>query len=363
MGIREELQAVLKLQADYDSAMTDSMRRRGDIIRTSLPTLLGRLASSIQNAAGIEPSDFMIEGRDGTGLRSQVPWVRFASRSRSPKATVGWYVVLLFREDGSGLYLALSHASTRSVGGEFVSRSKDETDRLVGWARALISDSLAADDRLALQLRLGNGNLAKAYESTTAAAYFYSFDEAPSDEQIRSDVLTMAVLLGRVYAGEGIQIRTAETSLDVIAAVIALEEATTGKISKGQGFGLSQVERRVIEVRAMAAAIEYFQAQGFHVDDTSADECYDLKIRSKDVIKYIEVKGTTGPLGDIVLTKNEVAHHIKHYPNNALFVLHEISLTKSQSEPLAEGGKIHIEAPWLVDADRLSPLAYRYRVG
>ncbi|WP_217539205.1 DUF3578 domain-containing protein, partial [Stenotrophomonas sp. GbtcB23] len=118
MGIREELQTVLSLQADYDSAMTDAMRERGDIIRNPLPSLLSGFASSMQSAAGTVPADFMSEGRDGTGLRSQVPWVRFASRNRSPKATVGWYVVLLFREDGSGMYLALSHASTRSVGGE-----------------------------------------------------------------------------------------------------------------------------------------------------------------------------------------------------------------------------------------------------
>jgi hypothetical protein len=362
MGIREDLQAVLKLQAEYDSAMTDAMRARGDIIRHSLPRLLNHFASSIQGAAAIEPADFMIEGRDGTGLRSQVPWVRFASRSRSPKATAGWYVVLLFREDGTGLYLALSHASTRSVGGEFVSRSKDETDRLVGWAREVISSSLLEDERLLLQLRLGKGDLAKAYESTTAAAYFYSFDNVPPDEELRSDVLAMAALLRRVYLCEVDQIRSAETSLDVIAAFTALEEATTGKISKGQGFGLDQAERRAVELRAMAAAVEYFETRGFDVDDTSADESYDLVVRGNQLISYIEVKGTTGCLGDIVLTRNEVAHHVSHHPNNGLLVLHGISLDRSGPVPLAEGGKIHVEMPWVIDTERLSPLAYRYRV-
>lgn len=362
MGIRGELQATLKFQADYDSAMTEAMRERGEIIRKSLPSLLGQFASSIQDAAGIEAADFIIEGRDGTGLRSQVPWVRFASRSRSPKATVGWYVVLLFREDGSGLYLALSHASTRSIGGAFVSRSKHETDGLVDWARAIFSDSLAADGRLALQLSLGKGDLAKAYESTTAAAYFYSFDDVPSDEQLRSDVLAMAALLRRVYASEVAQVRTAETSLDVIAAIIALEEATTGRSLNCQGFGLTQPERRAVELRAMAVAIDYFQKQGCQVEDTSAEKPYDLKIRCGDSINYVEVKGTTGLLGDIVLTKNEVAHHVNHYPRNALFVLHEISLKKSKPTPLAEGGKIHVQIPWMIDNDRLSPIAYRYRI-
>uniref|UniRef100_UPI001C2F856C DUF3578 domain-containing protein n=1 Tax=Stenotrophomonas sp. GbtcB23 TaxID=2824768 RepID=UPI001C2F856C len=82
---------------------------------------------------------------------------------------------------------------------------------------------LAADNRLVLQLRLGKGSLAKAYESTTAAAFFYSFDDTPSDEKLSSDVLTMAALLGSIYAGELAQIRTAETSLDVISAFVAME--------------------------------------------------------------------------------------------------------------------------------------------
>jgi len=225
-----------------------------------------------------------------------------------------------------------------------------------------MSDSLLTDSRLSKQIFLGKGDLARAYESTTAAAYFYSFDHIPGDDRLHEDLLVMAALLKRIYAGESSQARTEETSLDVIAAVTALEEATTGRPAKGQGFGLSQPELRAVERRAMQAAVDHFSQQGFEVEDTSLEASYDLKISRNGLVKYIEVKGSTGPLGDIVLTKNEVAHHIKHHPNNALFVLYEISLTKSPTAPFAKDGKVHVEDPWLVDLDRLSPLAYRYRL-
>ena len=112
----------------------------------------------------------------------------------------------------------------------------------------------------------------------------------------------------------------------------------------------------------MAVAMEYFQNQGFRVEDTSAEKPYDLTIRCGELINYVEVKGTTGLLGDIVLTKNEVTHHVKQYPRNTLFVLHEISLNKSKAAPLAEGGKIHVQIPWMINTEQLSPIAYRYRI-
>ncbi len=362
MGIRDDLQAVLRLQGEYDSAMTDAMRQRGEIIRSSLPALIMQSALAIQSAAGIAQGDLMIEGRDGTGLRSQVPWVRFSSRSRSPKATTGWYVVLLFREDGSGVYLSLAHASTRPVGGEFVSRSKDETERLVAWAHEVIAGSLAAEPRLLTTIRLGKGPLAQAYEATTAVCFFYDSSDLPSDDVIQGDFLTMARMLSRIYAAELQQVRAAETSLDVISAVTALDEAITGVPSPGQGFGLSQAERRAVELRAMSAAIEYFEGLGCDVEDMSVRESYDLKVTSTAGARFVEVKGTTGPLGDIVLTKNEVALHLNIYPANGLFVLHGVRLIPSDSGPQAVGGEFHVQVPWQVQDDRLSPLAYRYRI-
>ncbi|MFE6057136.1 MrcB family domain-containing protein, partial [Kitasatospora sp. NPDC056446] len=68
------------------------MNERGRIIRHQLPTILREEAERLRTTADIAQGDFLIEGRDGAGRRALVPWVRFASRSRSPKATEGWNV-------------------------------------------------------------------------------------------------------------------------------------------------------------------------------------------------------------------------------------------------------------------------------
>ncbi|WP_282297820.1 DUF3578 domain-containing protein [Stenotrophomonas sp. PS02289] len=362
MGIKDDVLEVLRLQKDYSPSVTESMARRGSIIRQALPRGLSRIAEELRIGAGIRPGEFLLEGSDGQGRRSLVPWVRFSSRVRSPSATKGWYVVLLFREDGSGAYLGLAHASNESASGGFVSRSAAEATRLVKWARDLIGSDIRGDGRLSEEIELGQGKLGRSYESTTATSYFYPVDDIPSDEQIADDLRFMAVLLGKVYSADDAQIRTRETSLDVISVIEAVEETTTGRARAGQGFGLSPAERRAVELRAMAAAIDYFAGQGYSVEDTSATKSYDLMVKLGPATLYIEVKGTTCSLGDIVLTRNEVDHHLQQYPNNGLFVLSEVQLIRDSTQATAVGGVPFVSTPWQVEIDRLQPIAFRYRL-
>ncbi len=362
MGIRDELQKVMELQPQYSSLPTAAMQARGQIIKHQLPKLLSENAEQLRLASDIEPGDFLLVGRDGIGRKSQVPWVRFASEARSPTATEGWYVVWLFREDGSGVYLAVSHASTEKIDGDFIKRSPGETQRLTRWALEILENDITADPRLLKSMTLGGGSLAKAYESTTAVSYFYAKDRVPSDDQLRADMLTMARLLKSIYRGEPAQKRSGQTSPDVIAVVEAIEETASGRKKSGQGFGLTQPQRRAVELQAMALAKEHFGSAGYEIKDTSATAPYDLEIRKEGQVHYIEVKGTTGGLGDIVLTKNEVQHHLKHHPNNGLFVVHGIQLQSRDGIPVCAGGTAHIQQPWQISDANLQALAYRYRI-
>jgi predicted subunit of tRNA(5-methylaminomethyl-2-thiouridylate) methyltransferase len=362
MGIREDLHSVMRLQRDYSAELTDAMKVRGLTIRTSIPAYMGQIADDLCTQSRIPPAELLIEGGDGIGRKAQVPWVRFASRTRSPRATVGWYVVWLFEENGEGAYLALVHASTNNIAGEFVERSQQETRRLVGWAREVVAGDIANDPRLLSDISLGSGKLAKAYERTTASAYYYPRHLLPSDEQLLEDMTKMARLLGHLYSGEHSQKYTKETSLEVIAAVMAVNEITSGRAQCGQSFGLTQAQRKAVELRAMQAAVEHFTSEGFDVVDTSATEPFDLKVRRGEDTLYVEVKGTTGDLGDIVLTKNEVEHHLNNHPKNSLFVLYRIALNKTLPMPVATGGKIHLVSPWMINSNLLQPIAYRYRL-
>lgn len=353
---------VLELQAAYSSSNTSEMGRRGDLIRNVIPVSWEQCRPALVQATGLKNEDLLIEGRDGTGLKSRVPWVRFASKAASPSATAGWYVVLLHRRDGAGAYLALAHGSTQFDGGAFIARSDEELARLMAWGRAALSERLAIDPTLVYEVRLGaKATLALAYEKSCLAAYYYPMASIPSDAAIQRDMLVLADLLGRLYRAERLGLAPHSPSPDVRDADEAINGiAKPSAPSIGQGFTLTAPERRAVEIRAMGLASAYFQSKGFSIKDVSATESFDLLATQGSQVVSVEVKGTTGSVSAILLTSNEVELHKREYPENALVVVHGIELTHRGEAILASGGSIEIWMPWLVDDDRLKGIAFKY---
>ncbi|WP_078998677.1 MrcB family domain-containing protein [Streptomyces sp. WM4235] len=58
-----------------------------------------------------------IEGRDGTGLKTEIAWARVYSQRRSPSATAGWYIVYRSSASGDRVYLSLNQGTTKSKQG------------------------------------------------------------------------------------------------------------------------------------------------------------------------------------------------------------------------------------------------------
>jgi hypothetical protein len=131
------------------------------------------------------------------------------------------------------------------------------------------------------------------------------------------------------------------------AALIAAATPRRARAAGGQGFGLSAEERRVVENRATELAFEYYRKDWPEVEDRSAKASYDFYCRSPDSHLYVEVKGTTGQGGTVLLTSNEVALSARQHPNTALFLVSEIRIAgDSQGNVVARGGKPREVRPW-----------------
>ena len=111
--MREMFDEVLKLLLDHSSENTPAMARRGDLIRNLIPAEMRGWSAAQSSAVLPFKGRLNVQGRDGTGLKTFVPWVRIHSPELSPSAQNGWYVVYLFRQDGMGVALCISHGSTR----------------------------------------------------------------------------------------------------------------------------------------------------------------------------------------------------------------------------------------------------------
>lgn len=153
-----------------------------------------------------------------------------------------------------------------------------------------------------------------------------------------------------------IEFEIAET-IDVVASI-----AGKPRKSSRQGFQSTPEIRRAIELKAMSIAIDYFQKQGWTVEDVSQRESYDLRCTRQGEEVYVEVKGTTSKGFQILLTPNEVLHTQKNYPNTALFIVSHLQVNNSAEKLDVTGGEIKLVMPWLLKDSDLKPIAYECQV-
>lgn len=151
------------------------------------------------------------------------------------------------------------------------------------------------------------------------------------------------------------------SSLEILR-ILGFEARESSATESRAGFGLGAAENKVIERHSVELAIEYLNKLGYaDVQDVGDRESYDLLATSPSGVLHVEVKGSTGPATSVILTKNEVDFQRSAYPENALLIVSEIDLEKSDSLS-AKGGTISLISPWLIEISSLVPISYKYTV-
>jgi hypothetical protein len=119
----------------------------------------------------------------------------------------------------------------------------------------------------------------------------------------------------------------------------------------------------VIEEHAVKVAMKHLEKKGFtNIKDVGKNHSYDIAAKLNGVDFYVEVKGTISLGEKVVLTKNEVLLHRQEHPNNALIVVSQIDLDRSEPAS-ASGGKVRFISPWEIEDSDLEALGYDYKVG
>jgi len=358
---------VMGLQPFWTDKNSAEMQERGVLIRSEIPLWLRTHRAELVQALGRPDSDFVVEGRDGTGRKTEIPWVRFCSKSHSPSATEGWYCVYLFEAKGNALYLCLIHAATRFRDGEFKPRSGEELEGLVSWARGLLQKSALEIPRIISSISLnGRTKLGPSYEKSTALAIRYSINAFPSEEQLLEDAKLFSQLLAAVYDAQDTGNAPEAVAPDIAAAIQTINKLANPLQTlkrTGQGFGLTVQERRAVEQQAMSQATAYLEQLGYTTKDVSALESYDILATDASGQEHtVEVKGTTSGPAEVFLTTNEVQLSLARYPYTFLIVVHGVCLNRSHQQPTATGGELLAVHPWKAESERLTALSFRYQV-
>ncbi|WP_433265206.1 MrcB family domain-containing protein [Actinosynnema sp. CS-041913] len=363
--MRDLLESVLRLQAEFDSTHTPAMVRRGELVEGGIADWVRDRADRINPRLPIPIDDIQVKARDHTGRKSEVPWVRVYSAGRSPSATTGWYLVYLFDAPGTNVYLSLMQGATQWVNSEYRPRPKADLRLRVDWARRALADELVVRldrvDHIALGAR--KAKLGPAYEAGTVAAFKYPVGAIPDESVLERDLAYMLSVLSTLY-------QRVDTALDLpgelspeVADAIVAGERVAGRRGGGQGLRLSVPERLAVEHRAVLLATEHLRGLGYRVEDVGATKPYDLDAKRGDEHLFVEVKGTTSTWTDrseIILTGNEVELHEREYPNTMLVVVSGIALDRDTDPPTASGGILRVVHPWRITRERLTAVTYRY---
>jgi len=149
-----------------------------------------------------------------------------------------------------------------------------------------------------------------------------------------------------------------ESSLDEIYENMSLSESDQS--DESLGYQIDPKKRKCVELYAEDCAIQYYVNRGFSVERKGKP--YDLLCINDNLTIHVEVKGTTGLLNKVILTRNEIIDAKNINWQSDLFIVHGILLTESNGVWQASGGKQHLLAKWQLKDIDLSPLTFEYRV-
>jgi hypothetical protein len=129
-----------------------------------------------------------------------------------------------------------------------------------------------------------------------------------------------------------------------------------------QGVQINPAARKAIENAAMNSAKKHFEQKGFTVHNVSSSRSYDLHCTKDGKELFVEVKGSQVPVSKIILTPNEVSFAKRNARSMVLYILHSIKVRLNRKKYRASGGVSRIVSPWRIQANRLSPVQYFYKV-
>jgi hypothetical protein len=359
--MQAELQRILELQAEWTSTRSQSMDERGRLVRGDVAGWMSANRVELASALAIEKGDFLAEGRDGTGRKTRVPWARFGSISRSPRATEGFYVVYLWAFDGSAVFLSLNQGTTEFIGNQFVRRPLEVLESRVDFARDTLADwKSSRGDLTPLALHdPGDDSLGRGYELGDVAAIRYENGSIPDDATLLSDAIQFAQALREVYReNENVPLPDEVPEVDTLEE--AVDEAAGKSRRRGVGFRQNKEERDLIEKHAEDMAASFYASDGWQVKRKGRP--FDLELTRDGEVLTVEVKGTTSQGEAVILTANEVAHHDAAFPANALVIVRGIVLNRSTSPPTVSGGELFEINPWSIELDDLKVISYKYAV-
>ena len=353
----DAIRRICELQPKYSAGNTPDMEERGKLLRHDLVGAVRALGPILSPALGKFGDDFLVEASDGIGRKTELPWVRFCARSMSPTPRDGYYCVLHFSTDGSAVHLTVGCSSSQFINGSFVTLKAEELDRRTNWARQMVFEAEGTFEPFVDVPDFGATRpLPKSFEQATALSKRIEVD-ALDEQELHQLMIKAADYLRIIYQGEADGRDQSPADKDELEIIQTIRPSAQ---RRGQSFGLSALDKRRVELRAMKLVEEWLKTNGYSCKDTSASKPYDFEARKGDILLKVEVKGTTSENVDAIsMTRNEVTLHRSEKGATALFIVSCIRLVGDGEKRSAKRGRIEALIGWDIDDWKMTPTAFR----
>lgn len=351
------LEKICDLQPKYSSSNTPEMQERGRLVRSDLAQQLKDRLPTLQRAFDAIFDDLAVEASDGIGRKTEAPWVRLYSKAMSPNPREGYYFVIHFSADGSSIFFTVGCGSTIWSGGDLRAIPDEELGIRTSWAKAVVSQRFKSLSPFTDEIDLGaKAALPKTFEKATAFAKRIKRSDLASAD-IDGLLFDAAQRLGEIYLAQLDQRDVSQGDQDY-EQIVAIAKPL--RRSRRQGQGLNGVERKAVEMQAMALATKHLKEKGYDCKDTSATEPFDILATKMGTSIKVEVKGTTSDLCDsIMMTRNEVDLHRNEKGLTGLLIVSKIKLDRSEQAPSASGGEVEDLLEWDIDGWTADPIAFQ----
>jgi hypothetical protein len=202
---------------------------------------------------------YVVTGSVGQGNWASVPWVAIMNKEITTSTQRGYYIVYLFSEDMSRLYLTLAQGVTETTREDMLKRKQEIRDHVE------MRTSVKKDN----DLYLGESSKAKGYALSTAAYIEYHKEEMPSEGDIVKDLESMLSYYERYIDHSNSQANTEDV--------------------------LQEVEEAAVEFRNDSELVDhihaYISTKGFYYERRDINNLY-LSLKTKPFVILSGISGT-----------------------------------------------------------------------
>jgi hypothetical protein len=213
--------------------------------QAGLPPLLDRIEAALARMPALQAHpEVAVSWSLGKGNWATVPWIALMDRRATTSTQRGFYVVFLFPQDLSGVYLTLNQGVTDVIQSMGRAAGRQELQARAQRARLaapeLAEAGFVLDDAMGLRT---NAALAADYESSTIAYKFYPAGAVPPDAEIADDLSAVLDAYAQVLQALRLQEADEEDEDDALPVVESGQGAWLWAPGQGARTGTSSTSR------------------------------------------------------------------------------------------------------------------------